>query len=232
MKDRNLLLVPGLLCTERLWRDQIEALEDDISIQVARHDLDDNLAAIARRILKDAPARFSLAGLSMGGYIAFEILRQAPQRVERLALLDTRATKDSAQETQRRRDLLALADRGKFTGISERLMPLFIHEDRLAEPDLTGAIIEMASDIGKEGFIRQTRALMARDDARNLCGEIDIPTLILCGRQDALTPVAMHQEMANLIPESILKIIEECGHLSTMEKPEEVSAALREWLAL
>lgn len=232
MKDRNLLLVPGLLCTERLWRDQIEALEDDISIQVARHDLDDNLAAIARRILKDAPARFSLAGLSMGGYIAFEILRQAPQRVERLALLDTRATKDSAQETQRRRDLLALADRGKFTGISERLMPLFIHEDRLAEPDLTGAIIEMASDIGKEGFIRQTRALMARDDARNLCGEIDIPTLILCGRQDALTPVAMHQEMANLIPESILKIVEECGHLSTMEKPEEVSAALREWLTL
>lgn len=232
MKDRNLLLVPGLLCTECLWRDQIEALEDDISIQVARHDLDDNLADIARRILRDAPARFSLAGLSMGGYIAFEILRQAPQRVERLALLDTRATKDSAQETQRRRDLLALADRGKFTGISERLMPLFIHEDRLAEPDLTGAIIEMASDIGKEGFIRQTRALMARDDARNLCGEIDIPTLILCGRQDALTPVAMHQEMANLIPESILKIVEECGHLSTMEKPEEVSAALREWLTL
>lgn len=231
MNDRNLLLVPGLLCTARLWREQIGALEDGFSIQVAEHHLDDNLPDSARRILDKAPARFSLAGLSMGGYIAFEIWKQAPERVERMALLDTRATKDTPEETQRRKDLLALADRGRFTGISERLMPLFIHEDRLSDRDLTDAIVQMAADTGKDGFIRQTRALMARPDARALCKTIDVPTLVLCGRQDALTPVAMHEEMADLMPDSNLVVIENCGHLSTMETPDEVTRAMRNWLA-
>ncbi len=126
MNDRNLLLVPGLLCTSTLWRDQIAAFEGSFPIQVAEHHLDNNMPGIARRILDKAPETFSLAGLSMGGYIAFEIWRQAPERVERMALLDTRATKDTPEETQRRKDLLALADKGRFTGISERLMPLFI----------------------------------------------------------------------------------------------------------
>jgi len=230
MTDRNLLLVPGLLCTARLWRDQIDALKDDFSVQVAQHHLDDTLPDIAGRILDGAPERFSLAGLSMGGYIAFEIWRQAPERVERMALLDTRATKDTPDETQRRKDLLGLADRGRFTGISERLMPLFIHENRLSDTELTGAIIQMAADTGKDGFIRQTKALMARPDERPLCKTIDVPTLILCGRQDALTPVAMHEEMADLVPDSNLIIIENCGHLSTMETPNEVTAAMRTWL--
>jgi pimeloyl-ACP methyl ester carboxylesterase len=230
MNHRNLLLIPGLLCTARLWRDQIDALKDDFTIQMADHHLDDNLPDIARRILDHAPATFSLAGLSMGGYIAFEIWRQAPERVERLALLDTRATKDSPDETVRRKDLLALADRGKFTGISERLMPLFIHADRLRDTGLTAAIVQMAADIGKEGFIRQTKALMARPDARALCKTINVPTLVLCGRQDALTPVAMHEEIASLIPEADLQIIEDCGHLSTMETPTAVNAAMRNWL--
>lgn len=230
MNDRNLLLIPGLLCTGRLWRDQIAALEDDFSIQVAQHHLDDNLSDIAGRILDAAPESFSLAGLSMGGYIAFEIWRQAPERVERLALLDTRATKDTPEETQRRKDLLALADRGRFTGISERLMPLFIHEDRLSDADLTSDIVQMAADTGKDGFVRQIKALMARPDERPLCKTISVPTLILCGRQDALTPVSMHEEMAGLIPDSDLVIIENCGHLSTMETPDEVTAAMRKWL--
>lgn len=231
MNDRNLLLVPGLLCTSTLWRDQIAAFEGSFSIQVAEHHLDNNLPGIARRILDKAPETFSLAGLSMGGYIAFEIWRQAPERVERMALLDTRATKDTPEETQRRKDLLALADKGRFTGISERLMPLFIHQDRLRDTALTDAIVQMAADTGKDGFIRQTRALMARPDERPLCKTIKVPTLVLCGRQDALTPVAMHEEMAQLIPNSELAIIEDCGHLSTMETPDEVNTALKAWLS-
>lgn len=230
MNTGNLILVPGLLCTSRLWQAQIEAFSDSHSIQVAEHHLDDNLPDIAARILAEAPARFSLAGLSMGGYIAFEIWRQAPERVERLALLDTRATKDTPDETQRRKDLLALADRGKFTGISERLMPLFIHEDRLDDTELTAAVVQMATATGKDGFICQTKALMARPDARLLCKTINVPTLVLCGRQDALTPVEMHEEMHDLIPDSDLVIIEDCGHLSTMETPDEVTAAMKAWL--
>ncbi|WP_417517749.1 alpha/beta fold hydrolase [Minwuia sp.] len=230
MTRQNLLLIPGLLCTGRLWRDQSAALADLADIQIGEHHLDDNLSDIAARILRSAPDRFALAGLSMGGYVAFEIWRQAPERVQRIALLDTRATTDTPAETQRRKDLIALARKGRFTGIHERLMPLFIHHDRLDDRELTGAVAEMAEATGRDGFINQTKALMTRPDARPACATIDVPALVLCGRQDALTPVAMHQEMADLIADADLKIIEDCGHLSTMERPEAVNEAMREWL--
>ncbi len=230
MSQTNLLLIPGLLCTARLWRDQITALSDMADISIAEHRLDDNVSDIARRILADAPDRFALAGLSMGGYIAFELYRQAPERIERLALLDTRATEDSAEDTKRRKDLLALADQGKFNGISEKLMPLFIHHDRLADRKLVNDVIEMASETGKQGFVNQTKALMARQDSRELCKSINVPTMVLCGRQDVITPLHMHEEIADLIPDSDLIVVEACGHLSTMELPEAVNHALREWL--
>ncbi|PJK29541.1 alpha/beta fold hydrolase [Minwuia thermotolerans] len=231
MSRANVVLVPGLLCTERLWRDQVAALEPAADIVIPRHDLDDNMAAIARRVLDAAPERFAIAGLSMGGYIAFEIWRQAPERVERLALLDTRASGDTAEETQRRKDLLELAHKGRFTGIHERLMPLLIHEDRLKETDLTAAIAGMAEETGRDGFVNQTKAIMARPDSRETCRTVDVPTLVLCGRQDAVTPLAMSEEMAGLIPGAKLEVIEDCGHMSAMERPEAVNAALERWLA-
>ena len=225
-----LLLVPGLLCTELLWTPQVAALSDIADISVADHARDETIAAIATRILASAPPTFALAGLSMGGYIAFEIWRQAPERVERIALLDTRASTDSEDELVRRRELLALVEKGRFTGVHDRLMPFFIHADRLDDAPLLATIRRMAEDIGKDGFVRQTRALMARGPAHDVCRSITVPSLVLCGCQDALTPLAMHEEMARLIPGARLAVIEDCGHLSTLERPEAVNGELRRWL--
>lgn len=230
MSKPELMLIPGLLCTEILWTAQIAAFRDSHTITIADHRQDDTIPAIAQRILKTAPDRFSLSGLSMGGYIAMEIWRQAPERVERLALLDTRSSTDSDAERQRRHDFIALAEKGRFTGIHERLMPLFIHEDRLQDRELVGAVTRMAEDTGKQGFIRQSRALLDRADTADVLRTVTVPTLVLCGRQDALTPVAMHEAMAECVPGAKLTIIEDCGHLSTMERPDAVNAAMREWL--
>jgi pimeloyl-ACP methyl ester carboxylesterase len=225
-----LLLVPGLLCTEQLWAPQVAALSDIAEIHVGDHRRDGTITAIAARILENAPPRFALAGLSMGGYIAFEIWRQAPERVARIALLDTRASTDSEAELQRRQELLALVEKGRFTGVHDRLMPLFVHPDRLQDQPLLDTIRRMAEDTGKDGFVRQTRALMARAAARDVCRSITVPALVLCGRQDALTPLSMHEEMADLIPGARLAVIEDCGHLSTLEQPEAVNREMRRWL--
>lgn len=225
-----LLLIPGLLCTQQLWAPQVAALADLADIHVGDHARDLTIAAIAERILAEAPPTFALAGLSMGGYIAFEIWRQAPERVTRIALLDTRASTDSEAELVRRRELLALVEKGRFTGVHERLMPLFVHADRLQDAPLLNIIRQMAEVIGKDGFVRQTRALMARSAAHDVCRSIDVPALVLCGRQDALTPLSMHEEMADLIPGARLAVIEDCGHLSTLEQPEAVNRELRRWL--
>ncbi len=231
MTRQDLLLIPGLLCSPLLWAPQVTALADIADITIADHTRDDTIAAIAARILSVAPPTFALAGLSMGGYIAFEIWRQAPERVQRIALLDTRASGDTDEETVRRKDLLALAARGKFTGIHDRLMPLFVHADRLSDAPLIATIRQMAEDVGRDGFIRQTHALMTRPSSHDTCRSIDVPALVLCGRQDALTPLHMHEEMAALIPDAELSVIEACGHLSTLERPEAVNRALRAWLA-
>ncbi len=230
MTRQDLLLIPGLLCTSLLWEPQIAGLSDIADMTVADHARDDTLSAIAERILASAPSTFALAGLSMGGYIAFEIWPQAPERLARIALLDTRASGATDEETVRRKDLLALAERGRFTGIHDRLIPLFVHADRLDDAALIGTIRRMAEDTGKDGFIRQTRALMARPSSHDTCRSIDVPTLVLCGRQDALTTVSMHEEMAELIPGARLSVIEDCGHLSTLEKPEAVTREMRAWL--
>ncbi|WP_416897512.1 MAG: alpha/beta fold hydrolase [Minwuia sp.] len=231
MRKQNLLLVPGLLCTARLWRDQIEGLDDIAEMTVARHQLDASIEEIARRVLSEAPDRFALAGLSMGGYIVFEIWRQAPERVSRIALLDTRATLDPPETTKERLEQLKLIERGRFTGIHRKLAPSFVHPDRADETALIDAITGMATETGKNGFVNQTKAIMGRVDSRPTCRTIDVPTLVLCGRQDTRTPIHMHEEMHGLIPGSRMVIIEDCGHLSPMERPDEVNTELRAWLA-
>ena len=190
------------------------------------------MAGVAHDVLAAAPfAVFALAGLSMGGYIALEIMRQAPQRVSKLALLDTAAGADLPEQTQRRMEFISLAERGKFLGITDMLLPLLVHPSRLNERALTDVVKSMAKNVGKEAFVRQQRAIMSRADSRVLLGAIACPTLVLCGRQDALTPLARHEEIAAGIMGSRLEIIEDCGHLSTLERPAEVNAALRRWLA-
>ncbi len=225
------VLVPGLLCDAQLWRSQVEGLADVAESWIPDHTRSDTLAAVARDVLADAPfERFALAGLSMGGYIALEILRQAPGRVTKLALLDTAATPETREQTERRLAFIALAERGKFADITETLLPLLIHPARLPERALTDVVRSMANNIGKEAFVRQQRAIMSRADSRPLLGAISCPTLVLCGRQDALTPLARHEEIAAGIRGARLEVIEDCGHLSTLERPEQVNAALRRWL--
>ncbi len=186
-----LFLLPGLLCDEALWRPQVEGLADIADPVVADLGQDDSAAAMARRALAAAPPEFALAGLSMGGYVAQEIMRQAPERVLRLALLDTNARADTPEQTARRRGLIELSEKGEFKGVTPRLLPLLVHPARTEDGPLTEIILGMAEHIGKDGFLRQQKAIMARPDGREDLRRIRCPSLVLCGRQDALTPLTL-----------------------------------------
>jgi pimeloyl-ACP methyl ester carboxylesterase len=231
--DKTLLvLLPGLLCDAALFAPQVAALSDVCDPWIPDLTRDDSMGALAERVLVEAPAeRFSLAGLSMGGYVAQEIMRQAPQRVERLALLDTRARPDSADELERRRTLIRIAEGAKgLAPVNKRMLPLLVHPDRLHDDTLARTIQEMAERTGIAGYLRQQNAIMSRTDFRPDLKQIACPTLVLCGRQDAITLVGFHEEIAAGIPGARLVIVEDCGHLSTLEQPQAVNAALRDWL--
>jgi pimeloyl-ACP methyl ester carboxylesterase len=231
MNKPSLVLVPGLLCDAALWRGQVEDLADIAQPWVADVTRDDSMTAMARRVLAEAPAgRFALAGLSMGGYIAQAIMREAPERVERLALLDTSARADTPEQTARRLGLMELAEKGEFHGVTPQLLPLFIHPDRVSDRPLTEAVMAMTERVGKDAFLRQQRAIIGRPDNRPNLPKIACRALVLCGRQDQMTPLAWSEEIAALIPGARLEIIEDCGHLTTMERPWETSVALRQWL--
>jgi pimeloyl-ACP methyl ester carboxylesterase len=226
-----LVLVPGLLCDAALWRGQVEDLADIAQPWIADVTRDDSMTAMARRVLAEAPSgRFALAGLSMGGYVAQAILREAPERVERLALLDTSAMADTPEQSVRRRGLIDLAEKGDFKGVTPRLLPLFVHPDRLSDKALTDEVMAMTERVGKDAFLRQQRAIMGRPDNRPNLPKIDCPTLVICGRQDQMTPLDWNADIAALVPGARLEIIEDCGHLTTMERPWETSVALRQWL--
>jgi len=225
-----LALLPGLLCDDALWQDQVAGLASLADCRVAEFSSQDSVAAMAASVLAIMPERFALAALSMGGYVAFEVLRRAPERVARLALLDTKARPDTPEQTKRRHGLIALAEKGRFKGVTPRLLPLLIHPSRLEEEALPAAVIAMAERIGKAAFLRQQRAILTRPDSRSDLVRISCPTLVLCGRQDAMTPVECHTELAAGIASSRLVVLEDCGHLAPMERPDEVTAALRAWL--
>ena len=225
-----LILCPGLLCDAALWRHQTEHLADIADITVPDFTIDDSIRGMASRLLAAAPERFALAGLSMGGYVAQEVIRQAPNRVTRLALLDTSARADTPEQTKRRRDLMDLAGRGRFRGVTPQLMPLLVHPDRLDDETLTGAIMAMAETVGPEAFLRQQAAIAARPDGRGDLARIACPTLVLCGRQDRLTPLEVNAEIAEAIPGADLVVLGACGHMTSMERPEATTAALRVWL--
>ena len=227
----NLVLVPGLLCDELLWQPQVSTLADVARCWVADLARSSTMAEVAADVLRDAPFdHFALAGLSMGGYVALEIVRQARQRVERLALLDTSARADTPEQTRKREEFISLAEHGRFLGVTDALLPLLLHKARLDERKLVTTVKKMAKNTGKEAFIREERAIATRIDSLPLLPSITCPTLVLCGRQDALTPLDRHEEIAMAIPGSRLEIIEDCGHLSTLERPVQVSTALRRWL--
>lgn len=226
-----LLLVPGLLCSARLYAPQVTALWPLGPVTVADHRRDADVAAIAARILADAPPRFALAGLSMGGYVAFAMLRQAPERIVRLALLDTSARPDTPEQSAARETFIAMAEAGQLAAVVDTLAPRFLHRDRRTDATLNRVIRDMAADTGVAAFVRQQRAIMTRPDSRPQLASIACPTLVLVGEGDELTPPSLAQEIAAGIAGARLVTVPACGHLSTLEKPEAVNAALAEWLS-
>jgi pimeloyl-ACP methyl ester carboxylesterase len=224
-----LVLVPGLGCSARLYSPQVDALWRFGPVTVADHTRDETMDAIAKRILSDAPPRFALAGLSMGGFISLAMMRLAPERIDRLALLDTNARADAPERTAEREKFIAMAQAGKFAEVNAALTPRYLHPNHRGEPFRT-IVDQMAEDVGVDGSIRQQRAIMGRPDSRPMLPGIKCPTLVLVGDSDAATPPELSKEMADAVPGARLVIVKECGHLSTIEQPQAVNAAMADWL--
>ena len=225
-----IVLLPGLLCDSRLWRDIVVPLSDTIAPMVADLTLDDSVSAMASRTLAAAPARFALAGLSMGGYVALEIMRQAPERVTHLALFDTSARPDTDERREARRKGIDSVKIGKFVGVSRSLLPSLLAKRNLSTP-LAEEVQAMAERLGQDAYIRQQLAILNRPDSRPDLPSIKVPTLIGVGTEDTLTPPALAEEMASTVPHADIVRFAKSGHLPTMENPKAVADAVRNWLA-
>ncbi|GIL39580.1 alpha/beta fold hydrolase [Roseiterribacter gracilis] len=229
MPHDELLLLPGTLCDARLFAPQMTALAARVPVRVADLTHDDTIAGMACRALATAPPRFAVAGLSMGGVVALEIWRQAPERVTRLALLDSNAGPDRVLDRAAQIDR---ALRGELDAmLVGELKPRYLHPDSMRNERLKSTVLAMARDLGAEVFARQSRALASRTDSRALLTEIAVPTLVLGGDSDTLCPPSLQREMADAIAGSVLQIVPRCGHLSTLEAPEIVTDAFAGWLA-
>jgi pimeloyl-ACP methyl ester carboxylesterase len=221
-----IVMVPGLLCTPRLYFEQLPALWRFGPVLVADHTRDDSMSGIVRRILAQAPPRFGLIGLSMGGYVAFELLRRAPSRVAKLALLDTTARPDLPEQTEQRSLQIAMATSGRFAEIPALLFPKFVAASRHGDDALRTIVETMAADVGPQAFVRQQTAIMNRVDSRPGLAAIRCPTLVIVGEKDMLTPPDRAAEMVAAIPGARHVVIPDSGHLSTLEQPDAVTRAL------
>lgn len=229
MAQTPLVLIPGLGCTGKLFAPQIEELAMLGPLSILDHRQDDSMAAIARRFLAEAPGEFALAGLSLGGYIAFEIVRQAPERVTALALLDTSALADTPERIKLRQTLAERTARGELMAIAAELYPGYVHSARREDDALRDVYFSMMRDTGAPAFRRQLAAIAGRADSTSLLSSIEVPTIVVVGAEDEATPVARARDMADAIPHARLEIVPDCGHLSTLEKPRTLSRILSEW---
>ncbi|GAB3066519.1 alpha/beta fold hydrolase [Stenotrophomonas tumulicola] len=229
-----LLLLPGLLNDAELWRAQLTDLADIADCSVGDLTRGETLQAVAEAVLSQAPERFALAGFSLGGFVAQQILRIAPQRVLRLALVDTSLHADSPERARQRAAqaasvrLSAGNPRRAFHGFGDKLMRSYIDASRLDDHRLVQRVRDMTARLGAEVFLRQSA--LERTDGHELLAAYRDPLLIVCGANDRITPLVISEEMHALAPHSTLVVIPECGHLAPMEKPDEVSHALRAWL--
>lgn len=226
-----IVLVPGLNCSARVYAQQIPALWQFGPVQVADHRRGSSMPEIAKAILERAPARFALAGFSMGGYVALEILRQAKDRVLQLALIDTAAAADRPEQSEKRIKNIALTREGKAAEREEALWPMLVHASRLNDETVRSVVHEMHQETGAEAYINQQTAIMNRADSRPLLKDFKKKTLIIVGDSDQLTPPPAAEEMHQLVEGSRLDIIPNCGHMSTLERPDRVTKLLVEWVA-
>jgi len=230
MSYDHTVLVPGLLCSPRLYAEQLPALWQFGPVSVASHHHDISLAAIARRLLATAPPQFALAGFSMGGAVAFEIMRQAGHRVTRLALLSTSARPDTVEQAQDRRDQITMTRDGRFAEVTDVLRQSWIPAARRDDLTLHQVVRQMADETGPEAFIRQQTALMGRPDSRDGLAVIRCPVLVVTGADDIVGRPEYAEEIAGGIPRARLAVIPDCGHLSTLEQPAAVTRELTDWL--
>ena len=226
-----LVLLPGMMCDARLFLPQIAALSAEIAVQVAPVTQGDTIEEIARTVLAAAPERFALAGLSMGGIVAMEVLRQAPKRISRIALMDTNCQSEMPAVAAAREPQIV----GAKTGRLEEIMRDEMKPNYLAPGpgriEVLNTVMDMALDLGPEVFVRQSRALQRRPDQQGTLRRAKTPALILCGEHDALCPIRRHEFMAHLMPNARLEIIADAGHLPTLEQPEVTTDLLRRWLS-
>lgn len=226
----HVVLLPGLLNNANLFTGQIPALSSIATVEVGDLTTGESISAMAAKVLETASApRFVLIGLSLGGYVAFEIMRQAPERVASLVLMDTTVRPDTAEARAARGALIELAQTD-LAAVMEKLLPRLSHPDKMELPAVRGVITSMAASLGKDVFERQQRAIMARPDSQPVLAGINCPTLVICGENDLITPPAMATEIAGGITGARLEIIPECGHLSALDRPETVSRLLTDWV--
>jgi pimeloyl-ACP methyl ester carboxylesterase len=225
-----ILLIPGLICTDEVFAPQLPALWPFGPVTIASTLVGDSMAAIAASILATAPPRFALAGVSMGGYLSFEVLRQAPERVVKLALLDTSARPDTPEQSAGRRAMVARARNCEYAALVEEIFPALVHPDHAGNDALRAVHRREAAVIGVDGFARQQAANIGRPDSRPMLATIGIPTLVLVGDADRLTPPDVAKEMAEGIAGSRYVVVPTAGHMSLLEQPQAVNAALVEWM--
>jgi len=227
-----LYMLPGLLCDETVFAPQINGLADAVDVRAPRFLGFDSLTDMARHVLEIAPERFSIAGFSMGGRVAFEIMRLAPQRVERFCAFDTGAGPKAQGEDAKRQAVIDLAYREGMGALAAAWLPPMIHPDRRKDAAFMQPLIDMVLRANPELHERQIRALVNRPDARPVLPTIRCPALIACGRDDEWSPVAQHEAMAEAIPGARLAVFDHCGHFLPVEQPQAFNDALRAWMAL
>jgi pimeloyl-ACP methyl ester carboxylesterase len=229
MINQNLVLVPGLVCDAQVWRHQVKHLKGIANIAVVPAPGKETMSEIAADALRDAPDTFALAGFSMGGYVALEMLRQAPNRVTRLALLDTSAKADTEEKTATRMKAIQACNDGNYEDVIQGMFKVLLHPDH-QHGDLRPFVTDMAKGVGAESFTLRHQAMTTRSDSRDLICALDIPVRAICGRQDAMSPIEDHIEIAELATNGRFSVIEECGHMTILERPHATTALLRDWL--
>ncbi len=230
MDRLQLVLLPGLLCDETVWQPQIAGLRDTAECRVADYGALDSIRDMAELVLRDAPERFALAGHSMGGRVALEVYRTAPERVSHLALFDTACTPRVPGEEKGRYALLEIARRDGMRAMGMQWLPPMLQPGRMDDAELVETILRMFERKSPAIQEAQITALLNRPDARDVVAGVRCPALLLTGEQDGWSPPAVHRAMSEAIPGSTLAVIPECGHMATMERPEAVTAAMRAWL--